>query len=135
MISGMGTFTIYSICELYQLIRGERMFARSTGAIQIGRFVCMVCSIVCIFVYMGTSVYPKSRDSWAAFFSATFETAALMFLLTDMMLICLIPIKAEQSVFALGGYSSAAAFRQKECHQRSTTFRGIDEDDEDEEFC
>jgi hypothetical protein len=108
-------FITYTVCELYQLIRGERMFRRSTGPIQKGRLACMIFAIIGQFVYLGTQNLPKHKDSWGAFCSATFETAGFFFVLLDMMLICFIPIKAEQSVFALGGSN----FRKENCRIKS----------------
>lgn len=91
------------------------MFRRSTGQIQKARFVCMIFALIGMFVYIGTSGLPKGKDNWGSFFSAVFETAGFGFLLVDMMLICLIPIKAEQSVFALGG----TAYQKENCRIKS----------------
>jgi len=127
LILAIFTFMTYTVCELYQLIRGEKIFKRSTGIIQKLRFFCMVCAAIGMFVYLGTQGVHKSKDSLGSFFSASFETVGFMFLLVDMMLICFIPIKAEQSVFALGGTQFRKHMcRQKSYYNRKSVFTKID---------
>jgi len=92
------------ICELYQIIRGERIFKRCTGLRQVFRLVCVVAAVISFLVYkILDSKYGHGTPGKGK--SCKAEFACMIFLLADLIAISFTPVKAEQSVIALGGSS------------------------------
>jgi len=95
------SFVIFSVCELYQLFRGERIYKRRTGLIQIMRLICLIFGLIGIGGYLAFESAPAGSDEAAL--CVIFEWFGFVFLLCILFLYCFVPIKAEQSVFALSG--------------------------------
>mmetsp|Transcript_16990 Transcript_16990/g.25215 ORF Transcript_16990/g.25215 Transcript_16990/m.25215 type:complete len:377 (-) Transcript_16990:130-1260(-) len=101
MLVALLAFGVMGICELYQIIRGERIFKRRSGVIQILR----LCMILLAVAGMGVYIFCRSADEGTTKrgMAALWETIGFLAMFVDLMLLCLIPIKVEQSVFALSG--------------------------------
>lgn len=101
LLVAMLAFAVMAICELYQIFRGERILSRCTGVIQIGRVGLILIAAIGMGVYMFCR--EAEVNSTKRGMAALWETIGFLAMFVDLMLICCIPIKAEQSVFALSG--------------------------------
>lgn len=95
------TFVISIFCEIYQLFRGEKMYKRCTGMVQIMRLICVIFGIIGILGYVILQGKPKGSDGAAL--CVIFEWFGFLFLILIFLCYCFVPIKASQSVFALSG--------------------------------
>jgi len=99
--SAISMVVTIGICELIQLFRGEKMHIRCTGKIQIMRLICITLGLICILFYV---IFEKApRHSTKKGLCAVFEALSFIFLIFVFVMHCFTPIKAQQSVFALGG--------------------------------
>jgi len=101
MLVALLAFGVMAVCELYQIFRGERMLKRCTGKIQVLRVIMILIGAIGMGVYV--TCRNAERGSTKRGMAALWECIGFLALFSDLMLLCLIPIKVEQSVFALTG--------------------------------
>lgn len=89
------------VCESYQLFRGERMYRRCTGKLQIMRLICLILGSLGMIGYLISMDYPS--PSFGRGLCVVVEWIGFFFITSVLFLYCFEPIKAPQSVFALSG--------------------------------